>query len=146
MQYTYILNESYNGIYSAQQATCCLRKSRYMGASIPIDSTNTLYLVHIQAEKADLIRKEYGRGENLRTLTINESHRLTYESLVIIQTKAIKNVLHDSISHAVVALTRHTKGCIYYTDAEEGHYRQVHSPEHQSGYFLQRKGGNKNIT
>ena len=119
MDVTYALNEVYNGIYSARQITRSLRKSRYTGASIPIDSPNTLYLVHTQAEKADLTRKGYGKGENSRTLTINESQGLTYEFVVIIQTKAIKNALHDSISHAIVALTRHTKGCIYYTDAEE---------------------------
>lgn len=35
-------------------------------------------------------------------LTINESQELTHESVVIIQSKAIKVTLHDSISHAVV--------------------------------------------
>ena len=36
----------------------------------------------------------------------------------------IKNALHDSILQAVVALTRHTKGCIYYTETNEGSFAE----------------------
>ena len=101
------------------KSTRSLREKRYTGASIPIDSPNTLYLAHTQTKKADLIRKGYGKGENSRTLTINESEGLTYVFVVMIQTKAIKNALHDIISYAIVALTRHTKECIYYIDVGE---------------------------
>ena len=59
------------------------------------------------------------KGGKLAHLAINEYQGLTYESVVIIQTKASKNTLHDSISLAVVALTRYTKECIYCTHAEE---------------------------
>ena len=73
------VNEVYNGIYSAQQLTPSLRKSRYTGASIPIYFLNPLYLAIMQAEKEDLIRKWYGREQ------------LTYELVVLIQAKVIKN-------------------------------------------------------
>lgn len=85
MNVTYVLYEVYNGIYSAQEKT--LTRSRYTSASIPMDSSNTVYLVHTEGEKADLFKKECGRGIN-----ITKSQGLTCKSIVIIETTAIKRI------------------------------------------------------
>ena len=63
---TYALNKICDGIFSAQQTS-----------SIPIESPNTLYLIHIQVEKADLIKKDTEGPDP----TINESQALTYDFL-----------------------------------------------------------------
>ena len=106
---TYALNEVYDGIYTARTKTRSLRRSRLTGSLVPMDAPNALYL----------IQKGFGKGPNSRILIINESQGLTHESVVIIQTKSSKIALHDSVTHAVVAIIRHTADCTYYTDAEQ---------------------------
>ncbi|CAH2096614.1 unnamed protein product [Euphydryas editha] len=49
-------------------------------------------------------------------MTIHEAQGQTREGVIIIQTKTRRLRIHDSIPHAVVAVTRHTKTCVYYTD------------------------------
>lgn len=97
-----------------------LKRSRFTGVSISADSPNTLYVVNAQAEKADLIWKGNGRGNNSPILTINEFQGLTYKYVVIIQTNTIKSTIHDTITHTIVAIIKtNTNEYMYYTDAEE---------------------------
>ncbi|KAL0812196.1 hypothetical protein ABMA28_009571 [Loxostege sticticalis] len=115
MDVAYALNEIYGGIYSAKCTVRSLAIKGYTGARIP-KTDNTLYLVHTQAEKSLLISQGYGTNEGSRTLTIHESQGLTFETVYIICTTAARKKIHKSIPHAVVAISRHTKTCIYYTD------------------------------
>lgn len=111
----YALNEIYGGIYSAKNQIRSLRMSGYIGARIP-KSDNTLYLVHTQAEKSLLISQGYGTNENSRTLTIHESQGLTFETVYIVRTTTAPSQVTQSVPHAVVAISRHTKTCVYFTD------------------------------
>lgn len=111
----YALSEIYSGIYSANTRTQSLTLKRFTGAVIP-KSERTLYLVHTQAEKASLISQGYGNDEGSRTLTIHEAQGQTFESVVIMRTIPKKSHLLQSVPHAVVAISRHTRTCVYYTD------------------------------
>lgn len=113
------LSEIYPGIYSSKSSLSrvhSLKVRGYTGAQIPSTAQNTLFLVHTQAEKASLASQGYGSGEGSRLLTIHEAQGATYDSVIIINTKSRRLQVHDSISHAVVALSRHTVSCVYYTD------------------------------
>lgn len=115
----YTLREVYSGIYSARSKVHSLKLERYTGSQIPKTVPNTLFLVHTQDEKEHLISQGFGTGTGSRTLTIHEAQGLTYESVFIIRTMATKLRLHDSVPHAVVAVSRHTNTCVYYTDFSE---------------------------
>lgn len=119
MDVAYALSEIYSGIYSSKSCVHSLKLEKYTGSRIPQDSKNTLFLVHTQAEKETLISKGYGSGEGSRTLTIHEAQGLTYETVVIVRTTARRQQLHESVPHAVVAVSRHTVSCVYYTDDGE---------------------------
>ena len=112
----YALSEIYSGIYSANTRTRSLTLKRFSGAAIP-KSERTLYLVHTQAEKAYLISQGYGNDEGSRTLTIHEAQGQTFETVIIVRTVPKKSHLLQSVPHAVVAISRHTKTCVYYTDS-----------------------------
>ncbi|KAF9416571.1 hypothetical protein HW555_006146 [Spodoptera exigua] len=93
-----------------------LRVERYTGAKIPRLAQNTLFLVHTQEEKADLASQGYGSGEGSRLLTIHEAQGLTSDYVLVINTKTRRLQIHESVSHAVVAVSRHRVSCVYYTD------------------------------
>lgn len=52
-------------------------------------------------------------------MTIHEAQGLTCDSVIIINTKSRRLQVHDSVSHAVVAASRHTNSCVYYSDDAE---------------------------
>ncbi|KPJ14163.1 Replicase large subunit [Papilio machaon] len=93
----------------------CVR-GRYTGAKIPTSVPNTLFLVFTQEEKENLHHLGYGTGEGSRLLTVHEAQGLTYGTVIILRSTARKLQLHDSVQHAVVAVSRHTAECAYYTD------------------------------
>lgn len=119
MDVAYALNQIYSGIYSSKTQTHSLQLKRYSGAQIPESDPDTLYLVHTQDEKESLTNQGYGSGSVSRTLTIHEAQGLTFEKVVIVRTLTDKLELHDSVPHAVVAVSRHTVSCVYYTDDSE---------------------------
>ena len=48
-------------------------------------------------------------------MTIHEAQSLSNATVIIVNTKSTELQLHDSVSHAIVAITRHTDRCSYYT-------------------------------
>ncbi|XP_052740698.1 uncharacterized protein LOC128198590 [Bicyclus anynana] len=116
MDVAYALSEVYNGIYSSKPRVRSLELRRYSGSQIPKDSTNTLYLTHTQGEKEMLKTEGYGKGEGSRVNTIHEAQGATFERVIIVRTAAKKIQLYESVSHAVVAVSRHTVWCTYFTD------------------------------
>ncbi|GBP81634.1 hypothetical protein EVAR_74896_1 [Eumeta japonica] len=81
----------------------------------------------LRVEKESLITQGVREGEGTRFLTIHKAQSLTSEGTVIVRIAA-KYKIHDSVSHAVVAITRHTVSCVYHT--EDG--------EHAIGRFIRR--------
>ncbi|CAK1600501.1 unnamed protein product [Parnassius mnemosyne] len=116
MDVAYALSEIYNGIYSSRSQVHSLERKRYTGVVIPGTLPNTLYLVYTQAEKESLTSQGYGSGPGSRILTVNEAQGLTYGTVVIMRTTTEKHKIYDSVQHAVVAVSRHTVSCVYYTD------------------------------
>ena len=115
MDVAYALREIYSGMYSSAPRIKSLELKRYKGAQIPNTLPNTLFLVHTQEEKETLTNQGYGSGTGSRILTIHEAQGLTYESVIAIKTKANMK-LHESVPHAVVAISRHTGTFTYYAD------------------------------
>ncbi|CAK1604660.1 unnamed protein product [Parnassius mnemosyne] len=116
MDVAYALSEIYNGIYSSRSQVHSLERKRYTGVVIPGTLPNTLYLVYTQAEKESLTSQGYGSGPGSRILTVHEAQGLTYGTVVIMRTTTEKHKIYDSVQHAVVAVSRHTVSCVYYTD------------------------------
>ncbi|CAH2083697.1 unnamed protein product [Euphydryas editha] len=110
------INEVYKNIYSSNPIVRSLRMERFTGTRIPERQDGTLYLVFTQEEKKTLLSQGYGTGQGSSVMTIHEAQGQTREGVIIIQTKTRRLRIHDSIPHAVVAVTRHTKTCVYYTD------------------------------
>lgn len=52
-------------------------------------------------------------------LRIHQAQKLTYKSLVIMQRRTEKRLLHNSIPYAVVAILGHTGSCLDYTKRRE---------------------------
>lgn len=116
MDVAFALKDVYSGMYSASSRVRSLELVGYSEAAIPKDQPNTLYLVHTQEEKGSLTTQGFGSGQGSRVLTIHEAQGLTSERVYIIQTNPFRLRLHESIPHAVVALSRHTNTCVYVTD------------------------------
>lgn len=114
----YALKEVHEGIYSSRPGVRSLTLQRYTGASIP-KAEGILYLVHTQVEKNLLKSQGFGIDENSRVQTIHEAQGLTYEHVVIVRTENRKLKVAESVPHAVVAISRHTKTCVYYADNTE---------------------------
>ena len=112
----YALNNIYKGIYSSKSRVRSLKLERYSGVNIPKTLPNTLYLVHTQKDKRALKTTGYGEGLGSRVLTIHEAQGMTYDMVVIVRASTKKLPIYDSIQHAVVAVSRHTVECVYYTD------------------------------
>ncbi|CAH2105844.1 unnamed protein product [Euphydryas editha] len=112
----FAISEVYGTIYSSSARIRSLRVESLTGAHIPVGRDRTLYLVFTQDEKRLLTDQGYGSGEGSRVLTIHEAQGQTYEDVIVLQTKTRRLRIHDSVSHAVVAVTRHTNTCVYYTD------------------------------
>lgn len=119
MDVAYALNEIYSGIYSAVKRVRSLSMETYDESRIPKDQPDTLYLVHTQVEKLLLTSLGYGKAEGSQVHTIHEAQGLTFSNVIIIKTTG-KTQLHSSVSHSVVAVTRHTGSCVYYTASREG--------------------------
>ncbi|GBP63254.1 hypothetical protein EVAR_56635_1 [Eumeta japonica] len=81
--------------------------------NIPKDLPNTLYLTYTQAKKESLIG--FGKREGTGVLTTHKAQGLTSEETVIVRATA-KWKLHDSVSYAVVEITRHAVSYVYYTE------------------------------
>lgn len=120
MDVAYALREIYGGIYSSKTQTRSLTLKRYTDAQIPKTLECALYLTHTQAEKAMLKQHGYGTGQGSRVLTIHEAQGLTTERVVIVRTEAAPGQICGSVPHAVVAISRHTGSCVYYSDNTEG--------------------------
>ncbi|GBP37727.1 hypothetical protein EVAR_23777_1 [Eumeta japonica] len=118
MDVVYALNEVFSDIYSSMTRVRSLRMERYSDAKIPKDLPTTLYLTYTQVEKESLITQGFGKGEGTRDVTILEAQSLTSEGTLIVRVAATHK-LHDSVSHAVVAITRDTVSCVYHTDDVE---------------------------
>lgn len=119
MDVAYALSDLYQGIYSSKTSLSqvhSLKVKNFTGAQIPKTAPNTLFLVHTQEEKSSLIDQGYGSGEGSRVLSIHEAQGLTCENVVIINTRTKRLQVHDSVPHAVVATSRHTGSCVYYSD------------------------------
>ncbi|CAH2104871.1 unnamed protein product [Euphydryas editha] len=112
----FAISEVYDRIYSSSPIVHSLRAERFTGAQIPGKQDRTLYLVFTQEEKKVLIGQGYGTGEGSSVMTIHEAQGQTSEEVIVIQTRAKRLKIHDSVSHAVVAVSRHTKTCVYYAD------------------------------
>ncbi|GBP39341.1 hypothetical protein EVAR_24322_1 [Eumeta japonica] len=69
-------------------------------------------------DAAYALNEGFGKGEGTRVLTIHEAQGLMSEGTVIEKIVA-KHKIHDSVSHAVVAVTRHTVSCVHHTDHGE---------------------------
>lgn len=119
MDGAYALQNNYNGIYLSNRIVKFLNIFTYTDAVIPPELPETLYLAHTQAEKESLKEKGYGTGEGSELRTIHEAQGLDAPNVIIIQTRDSVQKLHNSVQHAVVAISRHTRCCTYYTDTRD---------------------------
>lgn len=121
----FAISEVYDVIYSSSPIIHSLRMEGFTGSRIPVKQDRTLYLTFTQEEKKALLSRGYGAGEGSRIMTIHEAQGQTSENVIVVQTRAERLSIHDSVSHAVVAVTRHTNTCVYYSDNKDdaiGHF------------------------
>ncbi|GBO99732.1 hypothetical protein EVAR_70801_1 [Eumeta japonica] len=118
MDVAYVLNDVYSGIYSSLTwgPGHCEWRDIVTRTSRKISQTH--FLTYTQVEKESLVSQGYEKGEGTCVLTIHEAQGLTSEGTVIVRITE-KHKTHDIVSHAMVAITRHTVSCVYYTDNGE---------------------------
>jgi hypothetical protein len=117
----YALYKFYDGLYSKNKVVKSMRYLPYTENVTVISNTmeNTLYLVHLQADKDYLIRQGYGVASNSRVLTINEAQGLTFRHTVLIRMNSKPLLIYDKIEFSIVAISRHTQLFVYYTDVSD---------------------------
>lgn len=77
---------------------------------------NTLYLVHFQADKDYLIKEGYGIGKGSKVLTIHEAQGLTFDKVLLMRLNSKPLMLYDKLAYSIVAISRHRKEFVYYSD------------------------------
>ena len=85
----------------------------------PRDLSETLYLIFTQKEKKNLIHQGYRVNIGSKMLTIYEVQSLTNATVIVLNTNSMKLQLHDSVSHAIVSVTRHTNRYSDYSSGED---------------------------
>lgn len=121
MDVAYALRIIYSGIYSSATRIRFLEQIRFTDLQNLNSLLITLFMVHIQEEKRILANQDYEGCEGSRILTIHEAQGLTWKSVIAIKT-TWKKRLHGSVSHAVVAISRHTESFDYYADDDGIHH------------------------
>ncbi|CAH2090120.1 unnamed protein product [Euphydryas editha] len=115
----FAISEVYDKVYMSNPFVHSLRAERFPGAQILGKQDRTLYLVFTQEEKKVLIGQGYGTGEESSVMTFHEAQGHTSEEIIVIQTKSKRLKIHNNVSHMVVAVSRHTKNCAYYSDDKD---------------------------
>ncbi|XP_075990359.1 uncharacterized protein LOC142986010 [Anticarsia gemmatalis] len=115
----YAMQEIYTGVYSSSKVIKSLHISSFRGAEIPKNQPNTLYLTNTQVEKETLKHQGYGKGEGSKVLTVHEAQGLQQPSVIMVRMSTRDIKIYQSVPHAVVALSRHTKSLVYYTDGAD---------------------------
>nr|WPR17629.1 MAG: polyprotein [Mite martelli-like virus] len=114
----YALRPIYGEITSHSSVVASVRLDGYAGRLIE-KRENTLYMVHLQADKDKLMREGYGDAKGSRVMTIHEAEGQTFENVVIIRSGVKPYPIYSSQPHAIVAISRHRKTMVYYTDAKD---------------------------
>lgn len=114
----YSLSRYYDGIYSMSGVVKSMRIEKCSEKVCEIDKLkeNCLYVVHFQSDKDYLIREGYGKGKNSKVLTIHESQGLTYDNVIMMRLNSKPLLLYDRLEYSIVAVSRHRKTFVYYTD------------------------------
>ena len=83
----YTFHRCYDGLYSKNETIKSVSYKPYTDNVTVISKSmdNTLYLVHLQADKEYLIRQGYGVATTSKALTINEAQGLTFQHTVLIR-------------------------------------------------------------
>ncbi|GLV46818.1 uncharacterized protein CBL_20960, partial [Carabus blaptoides fortunei] len=88
------LKDIYKRLCTKNTQVQSMRTQAYSGTNIE-PAEKTLYLVHLQSDKDDLIRNGFAKPAKTLNLSVYQSRE-----------------------HAVVAVSRHTKSFVYYTDVD----------------------------
>nr|QHA33738.1 polyprotein [Atrato Virga-like virus 2] len=127
MDVTYVLKKFYDGLCTKSTVPCSLRRRPYSSekACIRKDLKDCLYLVHFQADKDALIREGYGKATGSKVLTIHEAQGLTFQHVICVRTNSKALMLYDKVEYAIVAISRHTKSFVYYSDQSDAITRLI---------------------
>lgn len=118
---TYALSAFYEGLHTTNGIILSVRQLTYSGNVTHIDKacTNTLFLVHLQADKDALVSEGYGKASGSAVLTVHEAQGLTFNHVICIRRNSKPLEIFSSLPYAIVAISRHRESFVYYTDAED---------------------------
>jgi hypothetical protein len=74
------------------------------------------YLTFLRADKAELIRRGFGKVLTVDEYNVNTVHEVqgeTYEHVILVRLTASRSEIFDSQPHCVVAVSRHTQSFVY---------------------------------
>lgn len=134
----YSLSYKYPGICGISKVTKSMEIKSYSEnvTCIP-KSENTLYLVHFQSDKDSLLREGYAKLKGSKVLTIHEAQGLTFQHTILIRTKSKPLLLYDKVEYSIVAISRHTKSFVYFTDASDATSSLINRSFDMSGKDLE---------
>lgn len=118
---TYALSDFYEGLHTTNGIVLSVRRRSYSADVTEVDKVapNTLFLVHLQADKDALLSEGYGKGDGSKVLTVHESQGLTFDRVVCMRKNSKPLEIFSSVPYAIVAISRHRKSFEYYTDADD---------------------------
>lgn len=113
----YVLRKLYPGIHTESKVCVSMCVKPFSGNVIPYES-DTLYLTHVQADK-DYLRREGYEKNGSKVLSVHEAQGLTWKNVIVVRMQQKPLEIYDRREYAVVAMTRHTKSLVYYSDVSD---------------------------
>ncbi|CAH0717102.1 unnamed protein product, partial [Brenthis ino] len=94
-----------------------MTRERYSGGCV-LREEGVVYLALYQSDKEDLIRQGYA-AKGSKVLTVHEAQGQTFEHVRYVRTSPKALNLYESEGHAIVAISRHTRSFVYYSDVDD---------------------------
>lgn len=124
----YVLRDCYPGIYTENNCARSMSVRPYSGSVIP-KREGVLYLSHLKADKEMLVNNGYGRMKGSKVLTVHEAQGLVSDHVIMVRSQTKPLQVYDLSGHAIVAISRHRKTFVYFTDTDDAVSKFVRGSE-----------------
>lgn len=139
MDVTYAISDLYPNLCTMSLVTVSVNQKPWSSNNTHVTKTveGCLYLTHTQPDKDALIKAGYGKGAGSAVMTIHEAQGLTYAHVVCIRSQPKALAIYSRSEYALVAISRHTKSFVYYTDVDDALTKLIRKAQSKDPAALQ---------
>lgn len=121
MDVTYAISDLYPNLCTMSLVTVSVNQKPWSSNNTHVPKTveGCLYLTHTQPDKDALLKAGYGKGAGSAVMTIHEAQGLTYAHVICVRSQPKALAIYSRSEYALVAISRHTKTFVYYTDTDD---------------------------